>query len=114
VTAGVMACGASEAALDPDNLPGAGTVVEVSSGDNVFAPETIEVRAGTEVVWTNTGRNVHDIEPADGDDWGVGQKAFGKGDVYRHVFSEPGEYAYYCTLHGTARAGMVGKVVVTR
>ena len=26
---------------------------------------------------------------------------------------EPGEYAYYCTLHGTADAGMIGSVTVT-
>jgi plastocyanin len=114
LTLGALACSTGEAALDPDNLPGAGVVVEVSAGDNVFAPETTDVRAGTEVVWTNNGRNVHDIEPAEGSDWGVGQDAFGRGEVYRHVFTEPGEYAYYCTLHGTARAGMVGKIVVTR
>jgi plastocyanin len=37
---------------------------------------------------------------------------FQPGDEYRHVFSEPGEYRYYCTIHGTAEVGMVGTVVV--
>jgi plastocyanin len=114
VTLGALACASSEAALDPNNLPGTGTTVQVRSSDNVFAPETLEVRAGTEVVWTNVGRNVHDIVPAKGDAWGIDQNGFGKGAEYRHVFTEPGEYGYYCSLHGTARAGMVGKVVVTR
>ena len=28
------------------------------------------------------------------------------------VFDEPGEYPYYCTLHGTETAGMVGTIRV--
>jgi plastocyanin len=120
VTLGALACATDEPALDPDNLPGTGTVVEVEAVDNVFEPEVIEVRAGTEVVWTNTGRNVHDVTPATGKDvrvdtdWGAPEAVFGQDAVYRHVFTEPGEYRYYCTLHGTATKGMFGKVVVTR
>ena len=72
----------------------------------------MEVAAGTEVVWTNVGRNDHDIEAADGS-WGVGKELFGPGETYSHVFTEPGEVTYYCTIHGTANAGMVGTVVVT-
>ena len=32
----------------------------------------------------------------------------GPGATYSHVFTEPGEVTYYCTIHGTADAGMVG------
>ena len=46
-------------------------------------------------------------------DWGVDIAEFAPGDVYQHVFTTPRTYAYYCTLHGTATAGMVGTVVVT-
>lgn len=85
----------------------------VSAVDNTFQPERISVRAGTEVTWSNDGRNDHNIVPVEGDDWGVAAESFHAGDTYRYVFSEPGTYEYYCSLHGTAEAGMVGAVDVT-
>ena len=33
--------------------------------------------------------------------------------TYSHVFDQPGTYAYFCTIHGTATAGMIGTIVVT-
>jgi plastocyanin len=94
------------AALEPN-----GETAQVVSIDNTFRPETIEITAGTEVVWVNRGRNAHDILSYFG--WGVGEDDFQPGDEYRHVFLEPGEFPYYCTLHGTAEHGMIGTVVVT-
>lgn len=91
-----------------------GLSVRVQSLDNSFRPEVIEVSAGTEVVWTNDGRNDHDVIPSDGsDEWGVAADLFAPGDEYRHVFTLPGEYPYYCSIHGTAEFGMLGTVVVT-
>ena len=90
-----------------------GVEVEVSAIDNTFRPETIEVEAGTEVVWTNDGRNDHNVLPVEGDDWGVEAEDFAPDDEYRHRFTEPGTYPYYCSLHGTTTKGMVGTVVVT-
>jgi plastocyanin len=29
------------------------------------------------------------------------------------VFTEPGIYAYYCSIHGTDVVGMVGSITVT-
>lgn len=90
-----------------------GVEVAVSSIDNTFRPDEIEVAAGTEVVWTNDGRNDHNVLPVEGDAWGVEADAFAPDDEYRYRFTEPGTYAYYCSLHGTTTKGMVGTVVVT-
>jgi plastocyanin len=90
-----------------------GVEVEVGVLDNTFRPATIEVAAGTEVVWENGGRNDHNILPVEGDEWGVDAAAFGPRDTYRHRFTEPGTVDYYCSLHGTTTKGMVGSVVVT-
>jgi plastocyanin len=92
-----------------------GTEVEVDSLDNSFNPQNIQVELGTTVVWENKGRTDHDIVPAGEDEpgeWGVDRSDFGPGDVYEHTFEEPGTYRYYCTLHGTDEAGMIGAVVV--
>ena len=90
-----------------------GVTVEVDALDNTFRPQDVEVQAGTEVLWTNVGRNEHDVAPAEGDDFGVDADAFAPGDTYSFRFTEPGEYSYFCTLHGTAQAGMVGSITVT-
>ena len=96
----------------PTGLPGSGQVLAIQSLDNAFRPDRVEVAAGTEVVWTNVGRNDHDIQAAD-DSWGIGKESFGPGSTYSHVFTEPGEVPYYCTIHGMPHAGMTGTVVVT-
>lgn len=97
-----------------ESVPANGEVVEVLTLDNNFRPEELEIVAGTAVRWDNGGRNDHNIVPVDDtQDWGVDIADFAPGDVYEHVFTTPGTYAYYCTLHGTAEAGMVGTVVVT-
>ena len=86
---------------------------EVTALDNSFRPENIEVAVGTEVVWTNKGRNEHNVLHVDGDDWGVEVDDFQPGAVYSHTFGESGVYRYYCSSHGTTDAGMIGTVVVT-
>ena len=95
-----------------------GVVVPVVALDNSFRPLAIEAKVGDEVVWENRGRNEHDVLSvvgtlADGTAWGVTVDDFQPGAIYSHVFSEPGEYRYYCTIHGTTEVGMVGTVVVT-
>ena len=104
---------------DDDSAGGATSLVEgvespVQAIDNSFRPEEVTVAAGTEVVWTNDGRNEHNVLPADeAESWGVQVTDFEPGDEYRHRFTEPGTYAYYCSLHGTKDKGMVGTIVVT-
>lgn len=90
-----------------------GPTADVDVRDNTFDAENIQVSAGAEVVWTNNGRQDHDIVPAENDGWGVEPADFVPDDVYEHTFDEPGTYRYYCSLHGTADAGMTGAVVVT-
>ncbi|MCO8126150.1 plastocyanin/azurin family copper-binding protein [Acidimicrobiia bacterium EGI L10123] len=112
LTAG--ACGDDDSAGEASTVSLVeGVEVEVSAIDNTFRPEEIEVAAGTEVLWSNDGRNVHNVLPVEGEAWGVEVDDFEPGDEYRHRFTEPGTYPYYCSLHGTTTAGMIGTVVVT-
>ena len=109
--AGLAACSGSSQVAQT----GAGKVVEIEAVDNVFKPETIEIEPGTEVRWVNEGRNAHDVKPTEADlgDWGIALADFEPGVTYSHVFTEPGEYPYYCSAHGTKTRGMIGKIVVT-
>ena len=75
------------------------------------APENIQV-AGHDRHLTNDGRNEHDVPATEGDEWGVEVEDFEPGDTYSYTFESPGVYDYYCSIHGTKTAGMVGTVVV--
>jgi plastocyanin len=91
-----------------------GEVLQVRSLDNSYRLPDVEVLAGTEIWWTNNGRNDHNVLPVNDDEaWGVDTEDFTPGDEYRHVFDTPGAYLYYCSIHGTKTVGMIGSVTVT-
>lgn len=85
----------------------------VQARDNTFVEPYITVKAGTEVDFTNKGRNQHDVEPVvDGAFAGIPVEDFQPKDSGSVTFTVPGDYPYYCTLHGTKTKGMVGAVRV--
>jgi plastocyanin len=91
-----------------------GEVLQVRSLDNSYRLPDVEVSAGTEVWWTNNGRNDHNVLLVNDDEtWGVDTEDFMPGDEYRYVFDTPDSYLYYCSIHGTKTAGMIGSVTVT-
>lgn len=111
IVALLAACGADE---EPASSTG-GEVVAVEALDNVFGeeePHVVEVAVGGTVEWTNVGRNDHNVISVDGAPFGVGESEFRPGDSYTSTFEEEGAFAYYCSLHGNAAAGMRGTVVV--
>ena len=95
---------------DPVDGP-TGEVVDVQAIDNTFRENRIVVAPGTTVRWTNAGHNDHDVL-AIGADFGVDKHSFRPGQTYSHVFDTPGEYPYYCELHGLPTVGMIGVVIV--
>lgn len=132
-TLGIAACGAdrndsvadittttpvsiSTVAASDEAFPANGVVESVLALDNNYIPQVLEIPAGTEVLWENNGRNVHDVIPADdltATSWGVLQAEFEPTDTYSYVFTKPGTYTYFCTIHGTPTAAMFGTIIVT-
>ncbi len=97
----------------PDATVLEGAAVEIQAIDNSFQPETAQVAAGTEVTFVNSGQNNHNVIPEDADaEWRVDTEDFAPGDESTYTFEEPGEYRYYCSIHGTIDAGMPGVLVV--
>jgi plastocyanin len=94
-------------------------VVTIEAVDNRFTPRYVEISAGTEVTFTNRGRNKHDVVPVD-------PEAFDEIAVEDFppvadaavpirpdtTFDEPGDVPYYCTLHATPTKGMTGAIRV--
>jgi len=91
--------------------PQSGTVA-VSSVDNNFRPQDITVTLGSKVVWTNDGRAEHNIVPSGSTPFEVDKKAFLPGSSFTWDATELGTFPYFCSIHGTATAGMYGSVTV--
>lgn len=83
--------------------------------DNTFEPAELSVPAGTTVVFDNVGRNEHNVIPAEGTPEAITVDVddLAPGAAAERRLTEPGEYRYYCSIHGTETAGMVGTITVT-
>lgn len=87
--------------------------VDVTARDNTFVSDYITVKAGTTVTWTNRGRTEHNVLPVtDGAFEPIEISDLEPGMSASITFDEPGDYPYYCSLHGTKTKGMVGAVRV--
>lgn len=89
-----------------------------------FVPQNLHIKAGTTVVWKNTGAALHSVtfdpskaQVASHVSLPKGAKPFDSGFMppgatYSHTFTIPGEYKYICIPH--EQTGMVGEVDVTK
>ena len=82
--------------------------------DNAFTQRVVVVKAGTEITWTNQGRNEHNVRPSiEGAFEPISTLDLAeKGDSASITFDEPGDFPYFCSLHGTATRGQTGRVIV--
>jgi plastocyanin len=99
----------------PAGAPAAAQVV-----DTAFQPGEVIVTAGSEVRWSQSGRQPHSVTAADGSFDSSPTcsplspaSCLHQSSRFSHAFSQPGTYRYYCRVHGTPGGmGMVGAVVV--
>jgi plastocyanin len=85
--------------------PGLADQAKVSIGNFTFSPETIEIPAGTKVIWVNGDDVPHTVRSTDDV---FRSEALDTDDQFEHLFSQPGTYEYFCGVH----THMTGKVVV--
>jgi plastocyanin len=72
-----------------------------------FEPSRVIIKTGQGIVWRNIGKELHNIAPRSLSGETVWKAAQRRGTT-RHVFTKPGTYPYFCTLHTQMR----GRVVV--
>lgn len=97
---------------DPVDLTGQAEVTVVV-GDNKYTERTILVSPGTDVVWVNEGLNRHNVlasVPGSFED--VATDELDDGGSATRTFETPGEFPYYCSIHGTIDFGQRGWVYV--
>jgi plastocyanin len=78
----------------------------ISIDNFTFAPQTLTVKAGTTVTWTNRDDIPHGI--AAQDNAFAKSKALDTDDSYSFTFTTPGTYKYFCYVH----PHMTGTIVV--
>jgi plastocyanin len=64
--------------------------------DFKFTPATITIQAGDTVTWTNDGPSEHTATASNGS---FNTGILKKGQSASHTFTQPGTYAYICTIH---------------
>lgn len=77
----------------------------------IFKPSPLEVKAGTEVTWTNEDQILHTVTAGvPGTKSGMfDQPMPERGAVFSFTFKDPGTYQYFCDRHNS----MTGTVVVS-
>ena len=85
------------------SAPVATTKVQMAKS-YLFAPDTIRIKAGDIVTWTNNDNFTHTVKVEDGPDHKVG-----RGESVSIRFAKAGTFHYVCTLH---RQDMHGTVIV--
>lgn len=74
---------------------------KIDISDFKFDPETVTVKAGTEVTWTNSDDAAH---TATADDSSFDTGDMDKGDSASVTFDKPGTFTYYCRFHPFMKA----------
>src|SRR5271167_2964921 len=78
---------------------------EVKIDNFSFGPGALTVPAGTTVTWTNRDDIPHTVVSTDGV---FKSKALDTDDKFSFVFSKPGTYSYFCSIHPK----MTGQIIV--
>ncbi|HZY95584.1 MAG TPA: cupredoxin family copper-binding protein [Candidatus Cybelea sp.] len=74
--------------------------------NDAFIPRNLSVNVGQTVTFTNDDDDAHTVTATDGT---FDSKGLDTNGVWRHAFSKPGTYSYFCELHPF----MKGTIVVT-
>lgn len=88
--------------------------------DTDFRPLTLTIKAGSTVDWKQIGDQPHSVTAVDGSfdsspDCGPidPDKCLGEGDAFSFAFEKPGEFDYYCRVHGLPDGtGMFATIVI--
>ena len=74
----------------------AAPAVSVEITKFAFVPKEISVTPGTRITWSNSDEIPHTVTATDKS---FDSKAMDTGDSYAHTFDQPGDYAYFCSVH---------------
>ena len=81
------------------------SAAEVKIDNFTFEPQTLTVKAGTTITWTNRDDIPHTVVS---NDFLFKSKVLDTDDKFTFTLEKPGTYPYFCSIHPK----MTGKVIV--
>jgi len=100
----------ASAALQDTAMTGTVAPSPVAGGSSVtienfaFSPETMTVKSGTTVTWTNRDTASHTIVSDTG---AFSSDPVGNGGTYQFTFSQAGTYPYHCSIHPSMKGTII-------
>ena len=91
------------------SIPAVAATHEVNIRDNVFEPQQMFIDVGDTVTWDGGGFRPHTVT-SDTKLFDSGR--MGAAGEFSFTFRKKGKYYYHCKLHGAAKKGMWGVIVV--
>lgn len=85
-----------------------GEVVSVGMKDIKFVPDSVTVKVGQKIVWTNNEQIPHNVTATDGADFA--SETMQQNDTFDYTPTKAGTINYVCTIH----SGQNGEIEVTK
>jgi plastocyanin len=100
----------SDVKTSADGQPGtnpasSGNSTELEIDNFAFSPETITIKKGTKLTWTNKDSVEHTVTGDDGK--GPDSGPLSQGETYSYTFNEAGSFAYHCAPHPSMKATVI-------
>ncbi len=76
--------------------PSSPSTLTVMMKDDAYSPTRLEISAGQTVTFVNRDDDAHTVTSTNG--W-FDSKGLDTNGVWRHTFTKPGTYTYFCELH---------------
>lgn len=87
--------------------------------DNCYVPKVATVAAGTEIEWIQDGIAPHTVTFSESEidshpecSGSVAGSCMADGDTFTTTLDQPGEYIYFCVIHGTANGGGMAATII--
>jgi len=108
--AGTAGCGGDDETTAAQSQPATESTTATAEptdtidiADFKYDPETVTVKAGSEVTWTNSDEAAH---TATADDSSFDTGDLDQGDSKSVTFGKPGTFTYYCRFHPFMKASV--------
>jgi len=89
------------------NREPADKAVEVSMKDILFKPESVTVKSGGAVQWTNDDPFEHTVTYESGPGEKFDSKTVAGGDTFEQTFTKAGTVKYICTIHPQQKGDVI-------
>ncbi|MGN6373633.1 MAG: cupredoxin domain-containing protein [Solirubrobacteraceae bacterium] len=103
---GIVPNGKINYASPPANAPVQSGLVNISYHEIAIEPDTLKVKVGSTIKWTNQDPVEHNVTSASGP-IKFASKNFGEGGTFEIKVSKPGVIHYRCTLHPATMNGAI-------